>query len=159
MFVIEGYSIPSKYRNVTGRLILLIISSIYNQTRPIWFDYDNQIARSMVCDWLINNQGMIDWLMDWFNNESNPILNSIRSDSIHSSFNALIIQSLSIFSMQWSFLIRWGKINILFSINDCIVLSFYWTMDSQMWIITTNINPFDPYRCVTIKSNLLDYSK
>ena len=61
LFVIEGYSISSKYRNVKERLKILVISSIYNQTRPIWFDYDNQIDKSMVCDWLINNQGMIDW--------------------------------------------------------------------------------------------------
>ena len=40
-------------------------------------------------------------------------MNTIRSDSIHSSFIAFIIQFSSIFSMQWFIPIQWGKINIL----------------------------------------------
>ena len=43
---------------------------------------------------------MIDWFMDWLNGESNLISIPSQSDSIHSSFIAVIIHFSSIFSMQ-----------------------------------------------------------
>ena len=67
------------------------------------------------------------------------------------------------------FLFNKAKSISYFNINDCTVLSIYWTMDSQMEIITNN--KYQSIRsilmchyqiqssCVTIKSNLLDYSK
>ena len=59
---IEKYSIPFKYRNVDERLILLITTTIKNQTHPIWFNDNDQIDNSMVCDSLIYEQ-MNDWLI------------------------------------------------------------------------------------------------
>ena len=56
----------------------------------------------------------MDRLLDWLNGESNLISIPSHSDSIHSSFIAVIIYFSSMFSMQWSILIQWGKINILF---------------------------------------------
>ena len=53
---IEEYSIPSKCRNVEERLIFLITTTIKNQTHPIWFNDDDQIEKSIVCDSLINNR-------------------------------------------------------------------------------------------------------
>ena len=66
-----------------------------------------------VAHWFTIEQ-MIDWWLDWLNCESNLISNASQSDFIHSSFIAVIIHFSSIFSMQWSILIQWGKINILF---------------------------------------------
>ena len=59
---IEEYSIPFKYRNVNERLILLITTTIKNQTHPIWFNDYDQNDNSMVCDSLIYKQ-MNDWLI------------------------------------------------------------------------------------------------
>ena len=59
---IEEYSIPFKYRNVNERLILLITTTIKNQTLPIWINDDDQIDNSMICDSLIYKQ-MNDWLI------------------------------------------------------------------------------------------------
>ena len=56
----------------------------------------------------------MDRLLDWLNGESNLIYNPSQSDSIHSSFISVIIHFSSIFSMQWSIPIQWGKINILY---------------------------------------------
>ena len=55
----------------------------------------------------------MDRLLDWLNGKSNLISNPSQSDSIHSSFIAVIIQFSSIFSMLWTIPIQWGKINIL----------------------------------------------
>ena len=45
-----------------------------------------------------------------------------------------------------------------FNQNDCIALSTCLAMDSQMES-SSNIDPFEPFYCVSIKSNLLDCSK
>ena len=101
---VEEYSIPSKYRNVEERLILLITTTIKNQhMHPIWFII-KLINPWFVTHWLTIEQ-MIDWLLDWLNRESNLISIPSQSDSIHSSFITVIIQFSSTFSMQWSTLI------------------------------------------------------
>lgn len=67
---IEEYDIPSKYRIVKPRLILLRTTTIKYQTHPIWFHY-YQIDKSMFCDSLINkqtNKQMIDSWIDWMVN-------------------------------------------------------------------------------------------
>ena len=99
---IEEYSVPSKCRNVEERLILLITTTINNQTQPIWYNDNYQIDKSMVCDSLINNRAY-DWLtaglIEWW------IQLDFHSNSIgfiHSSFITVIIHFSSIFSMQWS---------------------------------------------------------
>ena len=65
---IEEYDIPSKYRIVKPRLILLLTTTIKYQTHPIWFHY-YQIDKSMFCDSLINkqtNKQMIVGLIEWW---------------------------------------------------------------------------------------------
>ena len=65
---IEEYDIPSKYRIVKPRLILLRTTTIKYQTHPIWFHY-YQIDKSMFCDSLINkqtNKQMIVGLIEWW---------------------------------------------------------------------------------------------
>ena len=131
---IEEYSIPSKCRNVEERLILLITATINYQTHPIWF------IIKLINPWIVTHwltiEHMIDRLLDWLNGESNLISIPIQSDSIHSSFISVIIQFSSIFLCSDWFLFNKAKSISYFSINDCIALSIYWTMDSQMWIIT-----------------------
>ena len=78
---IEEYNIPFKYRNVNERLILLITTTIKNQTHPIWFNDNDQNDNSMVCDSLIYKQ-MNDWLLDWSNGKSSMIPNPIQFNSI-----------------------------------------------------------------------------
>ena len=91
----------------------------------------------------------------------NPIWYPIQVNGI--IFNLVIMLFLSSSPPSFiccdRFLFNEAKSISYSSINDCIVLSIYWSMDSQMWIITTNINPFEPFHCVTVKSNLLDYPK
>ena len=79
---IEEYDIPSKYRIVKPRLILLRTTTIKYQTHPIWFHY-YQIDKSMFCDSLINkqtnkqrNDSWIDWMVNpiWFPMLFNRIL-------------------------------------------------------------------------------------
>ena len=79
---IEEYDIPSKYRIVKPRLILLLTTTIKYQTHPIWFHY-YQIDKSMFCDSLINkqtnkqtNDSWIDWMVNpiWFPMLFNRIL-------------------------------------------------------------------------------------
>ena len=112
--ILKNTGIPSKCRNVEERLIFLITTTIKNQTHPIWFNDNNQFDKSIVCDLLINNRandwliaGLIEWRIQ-LDFHSNSI------GFIHSSFIAVIIQFSSMFSMQWSIPIQWGKINILF---------------------------------------------
>ena len=88
---IEEYDIPSKYRIVKPRLILLLTTTIKYQTHPIWFHY-YQIDKSMFCDSLINkqtnkqtNDSWIDWMVNpiWF-----PML-----------FNRILFYSILFYSM------------------------------------------------------------
>ena len=89
-----------------------------------------------VTHWLTIEQ-MIDRVLDWLNGESNLISNACQSDSIHSSFIAVFFTSSPLsFLCSDLFLFYKAKSISYFSINDCIVLSIYWSMDSQMWIIT-----------------------
>ena len=75
---IEEYSIPFKYRNVNERLILLITTTIKNQTHPIWINDDDQNDNSMVCDSLIYNRANDCWIDRMVNPAWFPILfNSI----------------------------------------------------------------------------------
>ena len=121
---IEEYSIPFKYRNVNERLILLITTTIKNQTHPIWFN-DNQIDNSMICDSLIYKQ-MNDWLLDWSNGKSSMIPNPIQFNRIwsNSSLVAVIIQLFSLF-IVYSELYSFNKAKSVFYFNlkNCIALS------------------------------------
>ena len=78
-----------------------------------------------VTHWLTIKQ-MIDRLLGWLNGESNLISIPSQSDSIHSSFIVVIIQFSSIFSMQWSIPIQWGKINILFQYQWLYCIIYLW---------------------------------
>ena len=121
---IEEYSIPFKYRNVNERLILLITTTIKNQTHPIWFN-DDQIDNSMICDSLIYKQ-MNDWLLDWSNGKSSMIPNPIQFNRIwsNSSLVAVIIQLFSLFIVYSElFLFNEAKSMSYFNLNDCIALS------------------------------------
>ena len=131
---IEKYSISFKYRNVNGRLILLITTTINYQTLPIWFNNDDQIDNSMVCDSLIYKQ-MNDWLLDWSNGKSSMISNPIQFNRIwsNSSLVAVIIQLFSLFIVYSElFLFNEAKSVSYFNLNDCIALSTCITMDSQI---------------------------
>ena len=131
---IEEYSIPFKYRNVNERLILLITTTIKNQTHPIWFNDDDQIDNSMICDSLIYKQ-MNDWLLDWSNGKSSMIPNPIQFNRIwsNSSLVAVNIQLFYLFIVYSElFLFNEAKSVSYFNLNDCIALSTCLTMDSQM---------------------------
>ena len=105
---IEEYSIPSKCRNVEERLILLITTTIKNQnTHPIWFII-KLINPWFVTHWL-TIEHMIDRLLDWLNGESNLISIPIQSDSIHSSFIAVIIMFSLFFLCSEQFLFYKAK--------------------------------------------------
>ena len=79
--------------------------------------------------WLTNEQ-MIDWMVNpiWF-----PI-QVYRIMSIPVSFLLLSSYPPS-FLCSDLFLFNEAKSKSHFSINDCTVLSIYWTLDSQTWII------------------------
>ena len=129
---IEKYNIPFKYRNMNERLILLFTTTIKNQTHPIWFNNDDQIDKSMVCDSLIYKQ-MNDWLLDLSNGKSSMISNPIQFNRIwsNSSVVAVIIQLFSLFIVYSElFLFNEAKSVSYFNLNDCIALSTCLTMDS-----------------------------
>ena len=88
-----------------------------------------------VTHWLTIEQ-MIDWLLDWLNGKSNLIFNPSQSDL--SILVSLLLLSISPPSFLCSDLFLFNKAKSIsyFSINDCIVLSIYLSMDSQMGIIT-----------------------
>ena len=88
----------------------------------------------------------------WFPMQVNRILSILVSLLLLSS------SPLS-FICRDLFLFNWEKSISYFNINDCIVFSIYWTMDSQMWII---INKYQYIRTIPLchyQFNLLDYSK
>ena len=99
-----------------GRTINITNNYNYQESKHIRFD--SMIIIKLKNPWFVTHwltiEQMIDWLMDWLNGESNLISIPSQSDSIHSSFIAVIIHFSSIFSMQWSIPIQLGKINILF---------------------------------------------
>ena len=109
---IEEYDIPSKYRIVKPRLILLLTTTIKYQTHPIWFHY-YQIDKSMFCDSLINKQtnkqmivGLIEW---WIQYDFQCYSIGFYSILFYSSFIALfypfhlyLILFYSILCIQWS---------------------------------------------------------
>ena len=120
------------------RTINITNTTINYQTRPIWFNDNYQIEKSMVCDSLINNQAN-DWLIDcWIDWMVNPTWFPMQVNRILSILVSLLLLSSSPPSFLCSDLFLFNKAKSIsyFSINDCIVLSIYWTMDSQMWIIT-----------------------
>ena len=87
-----------------------------------------------VTHWLTIEQ-MIDWLLDWLNGKSNLIFNPSQSDLSILVSLLLLSSSLPSFLCCDPFLFNKAKSISYFSINDCIVLSIYWSMDSQMWIM------------------------
>ena len=109
---IEEYDIPSKYRIVKPRLILLLTTTIKYQTHPIWFHY-YQIDKSMFCDSLINKQtnkqmivGLIEW---WIQYDFQCYSIGFYSILFYSSFIALfypfhlyLILFYLILCIQWS---------------------------------------------------------
>ena len=82
----------------------ITINCNYQESKHIRFD--SMIIIKLKNPWFVTHwltiEQMIDWLLDWLNGESNLISIPSQSDSIHSSFIAVIIQFTSIFSMQWS---------------------------------------------------------
>ena len=96
--------------------------------------------------WLILEQ-IIDWLMDWLNGESNLISIPIQSDL--SILVSLLLLSISPPSFLCSDLFLFNKAKSIsyFNINDCSVLSIYWSMDSQMGII---INKYQSIRTIPL---------
>ena len=96
--------------------------------------------------------GLIEWRIQ-FDFHSKSI------GFIHSSFISVIIQFSSIFLCCNLFLFNKAKSISYFSINDYIVLSIYWTMDSQMWIITNKCQSIRAIPLCHYQSNLLDYPK
>ena len=93
--------------------------------------------------WLTIKQ-MIDRLLGWLNGESNLISIPSQSDSIHSSFIVVIIQFSSIFSMQWSIPIQWGKINILFQ---------YQWLYCIIYLLINGFTNVNNYQQISIHSN------
>ena len=93
----------------------------------------------MVCDSLINNRANDWWIDCWIDWMVNPTWFPIQFNRILSILVSLLLLSSSPPSFLCSdlFLFYKAKSISYFSINDCIVLSIYWSMDSQMWI---NIN-------------------
>ena len=82
------------------------ITNNYNYQKSTRIRFDSMIIIKLIVQWFVTHwltiEHMIDWFMDWLNGESNLISNPSQSDSIHSSFIAVIIQFSSIISMQWS---------------------------------------------------------
>ena len=56
---IEEHSIPSKCRNVEERLILLLTTTIYYQTHPIWF------IIILINPWIVTHWLTIEQMIDW----------------------------------------------------------------------------------------------
>ena len=78
----------------------------------------------------------------------------------HSPTTSVIIQFSSLlYAVIYSYSIRLNQ----YSISVSMIVLYY--LSIEQWIHkcelspTTNINPFEPFHCATIKSNLLDYSK
>ena len=94
------------------------ITNNYNYQESKHIRFDSMIIIKLINPWIVNHwltiKQIFDRLMDWLNGESNLISIPGQSVSIHSSFISVIIQFSSMFSMQWSIPIQWGKINILF---------------------------------------------
>ena len=97
--------------------------------------------------WFVNHwlaiEQMIDCRIDWM---VNPTWFSIQVSRILSILVSLLLLSTSPPSFLCSDLFLFNKAKSIsyFSINDCIVLSIYWSMDSQMWIIIS--------KCQSIRS-------
>ena len=108
-----------------------------SHTHKTWFNF-NQMDKFMVCDSLINNRAndrLIDCRIDWM---VNPTWFPIQVSRILSILVSLLLLSSSppSFLCCELFLFNEAKPISYFSINDGILLSIYWTMDSQMWINT-----------------------
>ena len=88
-----------------------------------------------VTHWLTIEQ-MIDRLQDWLNGESNLIFIPSQSDSIHSSFIAVIFQFSFIICMQWSIPVQCGKINILIQYQWLYCIVYLLINGFKMWILT-----------------------
>ena len=90
------------------------ITNNYNYQESKHIRFDSMIIIKLINPWFMTHWLTIKHMIEWLNGESNLISNPSQSDSIHSSFIAVFYQFSSIFSMQWSIPIQWGKINILF---------------------------------------------
>ena len=121
-----------------GRTIDITANYNYQESKHIWFD--SMIIIKLKNPWFVTHwltiEHMIDRLQDWLNGESNLI--SIPSQSDLSILVSLLLLSISSSSFLCCDLFLFNKAKSIsyFSINDCIALSSYWSMDSQMWIIT-----------------------
>ena len=109
-----------------------------------------QIDKSMVCDSLINNRANDWWIDCWIDWMANPTWFPFQFNRILSILVSLLLLSRSppSFLCCDRFLLNKAKSISYFNIYDCIVLSIYWTMDSQKWIIITN-------KCQSIRTILM----
>ena len=123
----------------------------YNYQESIHIRFDSMIIIKLINPWFVTHwlaiEQMIDWLLDWLNGESNLISIPSQSDSIHSSSLLLLSSSPPFFLCCDLFLFNEAKSISYFNINDCIVLSIYWSMDSQMWMI---INKYQSIRTIPL---------
>ena len=88
-----------------------------------------------VTHWLTIEHMIDRWRIDWM---VNPTWFPFQVNRILSILVSLLLLSSSPLSFLCSdlFLFNEAKSTSYLSISDCIVLSIYWSMDSQMWIYT-----------------------
>ena len=77
------------------RTINITNTTINYQTRPIWFNDNYQIEKSMVCDSLINNQANDWWIDCWIDWMVNPTWFPIQVNRILSILVSLLLLSIS----------------------------------------------------------------
>ena len=108
-----------------------------------------QIDKSMVCNSLINNRANDWWIDCWIDWMANPTWFPFQVIRILSILVSLLLLSISPPCFLCSDLLLFNEAKSIsyFNINDCIVLSIYWTMDSQMWMI---INKYQSIRTILI---------
>ena len=123
-----------------GRTIDITNNYNYQESKHTSDLIHYQIDKSMVCDSLINNRANDWWIDCWIDWMVNPTWFPIQVNRILSILVSLLLFTSSPLSFLCSdlFLFNEAKSISYFSINDCIVLSIYWSMDSQMGIMINN---------------------
>lgn len=107
-------------------------SNISDMNQKVFSNQKTMVCDSLITklahDWLVAK--MIEW---WIRHDFQ--CNSMEYYFIISTFIAVIIQPSSILSIQWTIPFPEAKFMHFFSINDCTVLSIYWSIEPQMRII------------------------
>ena len=89
------------------------ITNYYNYQESKHIRFDSMIIIKLKNPWFVTHwltiEHMIDRLLDWLNGESNLISIPIQSDSIHSSFIAVIIMFSLFFLCSEQFLFYKAK--------------------------------------------------